>query len=903
MLIVGWLKQRLKMTAPVRNYSFFSGYSIPYTCAMQSPIVSTPPLLCIFAFLCDCGALYFLPTLLLQGAQKARPYKINLYDFKHHYMNTFYRRIGQVILFTVLYVLLPAMVAKAQSKGTVNGSVVDPAGKPVEFVTILLVKSTDSTLVKGAVTSAEGKYEIEHVEKGTYRIATSLLGYEKVYSPVFHLQDNQMSYTVPFLTIREDVKVLSAVEVKATKLFIEQQVDKTVLNVENSLVSTGGNALEVLEKAPGVLVDAQNERISMKGRDGVLIMLDGKPTYLSTTEVINLLRNTPSNSISSIEIITNPSAKYDAAGNSGIINIRLKRNSGHYGMNGNVVVGGGYGTLPKGNTGLTLNLRQGNYSLFGNYTYDYREAYGAIAIKRYFEENNTTTVVEQDGYQPHKAIGHTFKLGADYYLGKKNTFGVLVNGNFNDFQANIKNENRVFDDTYSLQSLSRMTNATDRRMQRVAANINYKHTFDSTGRELTIDADYSVVDIQPQDNLVTSFFNANSEETAPRLIQRTTPPSNVYIRAAKADYVLPLSKKARLETGWKSSYVTSDNDVRFEQLEESLWQIDPNRSNHFLYKETIHAAYINGNVEWKKWALQAGLRGEQTHSVGNSVTLDKVVDRTYLNLFPSAFLTYRFTDKHQMRYSYSRRIDRPNYLSLNPFISVMDPYAYYQGNPYLNPQYTDALQVAYTWKGSTTLSLGYNHTKDVMTSVTEQDDQTRVTRQTVANLDEFTTLDLSLSFPVQITRWWNSHQNINVFRNRYNSQYLGQRLDNGRLSGNFSTNHSFMLPKGFTAEVNAWYNSPSAHGLARMSGFGQVSMGVQKSLWDKKASVRVNVTDVFLTAPVRGIINYQNMDIRFRSWYESRTVRVNFTYNFGNHNIKTSGNRRTSTEDEQQRVN
>jgi hypothetical protein len=389
----------------------------------------------------------------------------------------------------------------------------------------------------------------------------------------------------------------------------------------------------------------------------------------------------------------------------------------------------------------------------------------------------------------------------------------------------------------------------------------------------------------------------------PALIQRTTPPSKVYIRAAKIDYVHPISRQAKLEGGWKSSYVSSDNDVRFEQLEESIWQMDPSRTNHFLYKETIHAAYVNANVAWKKWALQAGLRGEQTQSVGNSVTLNKVVDRSYLNLFPSAFLTHKVNDKHQMRYSYSRRIDRPNYLNLNPFVYVMDPYAYYQGNPYLNPQYTNALQVAYTWKGATTVSLGYNHTRDIMTSVTEQDDQTKITRQSVANLDELTTLDLSVSFPVQITRWWNSHQNINMFRNRYNSNYLGQRLDNGRLSANFSTNHSFMLPKGITAELNAWYNTPSAHGLAQMNGFGQVSMGIQKSLWDNKASVRVNVTDVFLTAPVKGVIDYQNMDIRFRSWYESRTIRVNFTYNFGNNNIKTSGNRRTGTEDEQNRVN
>jgi hypothetical protein len=818
-------------------------------------------------------------------------------------MKNFYTYSGLFAWLTPLLLVLASVPGKTQTTGTVQGLVIDGAGKPLEFVTILLVKSTDSSLVKGSSSTTTGRYEIENVEKGTYLITTSMLGYEKVYSKVFSLQENQLTYSVPALTLREDVKVLAAIEVKATKPFIEQQVDKTVLNVENSLVSAAGNALEVLEKAPGVLIDVQNERISMKGREGVLIMIDGKPTYLSTTEVINLLRSTPSNSIHSIEIITNPSAKYDAAGNSGIINIRLKRNNSQYGINGNLIFGGGYGKFPKANTGISLNMRQGNLSMMGNYTYDHREGFSAIAIERHFPDNPATALVKQSGYRPNQTDGHTFKLGADYFMGKKNTFGILLNGMINQDKATIRNENQVFNDAVVLQSVSRMINSTDRQMHRIAANINYKHTFDSTGREITADTDYSVVRIHPQDNLTTSFFNASDEEIAPALLQRTTPPSQVYIRAAKADYVHPVNKQTRVEAGWKSSYVTSDNDVRFEQLAESTWQVDRDRTNHFLYKETIHAAYINSNTAWTKWAVQLGLRGEHTHSIGNSVTLNRVVDRTYVNLFPSAFVTYTIHEKHQMRYSYSRRIDRPNYLNLNPFIYIMDPYAYYQGNPYLNPQYTNALQVAYIWKGATSLSVGYNHTKGVITSVTEQNDETKVTKQTVINLDELTSLDLSLSFPIQITRWWNSHQTINLFKNRYSSNYLGQRLDNGRLSGNFSTNHSFLLPGGFTAELNAWYNTPSAHGLSQMKGFGQVSMGLQKQLWDKKASVRVNITDLFLTAPVKGVIDYQNMDIRFRSSYESRTVRINFTYNFGNTTIKTSGNRRTGAEEEQNRVN
>jgi hypothetical protein len=820
-------------------------------------------------------------------------------------MQTFYNCFRQFTLCLTVclcLVILPGF-AQTDSKATVSGTVVDAAGKPMEFVTMLLLSSTDSTLVKGAVTDTSGKYEFENTQAGTYLVAANMVGYQKTFTTSFILKENQKQFQIPVLILKEDIQQLKAVEVKAIKPFIEQQVDKTVVNVENSLVASGGNALEVLEKAPGVMVDAQNERISMKGREGVLIMIDGKPTYLSAAEVINLLKSTPSNSISSIELITNPSAKYDAAGNSGIINIILKRSSRKDGMNGNVVLGGGYGRFPKANAGLTLNLRQGNWSLFGNYNYDYRKVYGAIDIRRRFTNEGVTTFLEQKGYQPNENIGQTFKVGADYLLGKKNTIGVLLNGMLNDDNANIENENRLYNDQYALLSSSAMTNKTDRSMNRWAANLNFKHTFDSTGKELTVDADYSVVNIDPKNFMTTRFYNVVGEETAPALYQQTISPSQVLIQAAKADYVHPLGKKAKLETGWKTSYVTSDNDVRFEELSATGWEVDPNRTNHFVYKETIHAAYINGSVEWKKWALQAGIRGEQTHSNSNSFTLNKVVNRNYVNLFPSAFLTYSISEKHQMRYSYSRRIDRPNYLNLNPFIFVMDPYAYYQGNPYLNPQFTDALQVAYTWKGATTLSIGYNRTKDVMTSVTEQNDQTKVVKQTVINLDQLTNVDLTLSFPLQITPWWNTHQNATLFRNKYQADYLGQKLNNGRVSGNLSTNHTITLTKGLTAEVNAWYNTLQVYGLNQIKGFGQVSIGVQQSLWDNKASIRLNVSDVFRTTPVNGSINYQNMDIRFRSWYESQTVRLNFSYNFGNNTIKPSRNRRTSVEDEQNRIN
>lgn len=815
-------------------------------------------------------------------------------------------RTGWACLMLLISIGLAAVPVLAQNSvpgtsvpGTVSGEVRDAAGKPLEFVTILLVKAQDSTLVKGAISDAAGRYTIDNVAAGAYRVATSLVGYQKVFSAVYTIDADHLKVTVPVLTTREDSKTLGEVKVTAKKPFIEQLPDKTVVNVENSIVASGGNALEVLEKAPGVLVDSQNDRISLKGRDGVLIMIDGKPTFLSAAEVANLLRNTPSNSIQSIEIITNPSAKYDAAGNSGIINIKMKRGTNQDGTNGSVSLGGGYGRFPKANGGLTLNHRQSNWALFGNYNYDYREGFGTVDAYRYFKEGNW---VRNKGYRPSDFGGHTFKTGADYVLGKKNTFGFMLNGMVNSNHAQINNDNYLYDATNMLQSLITMINTSKRNMQRLAGNVNYKHTFDSTGRELTIDMDYSRFNINPRDNMMTRTFNASNEETAPALLQRNTTQSEVTIRAGKLDYVHPLGKGAKLEAGWKSSYVTTDNDVKFEQQTAGNWQIDPNRTNQFVYNETIYAAYLNGSKDWGKWSVQGGLRMEHTNSVGNSVTMNKVVDRSYTNLFPSVFVTQNISKEHQLRYSYSRRIDRPSYQDLNPFIYIMDPYTYNQGNPFLRPQYTNALQAAYTYKGATNISIGYNRTQDVITTLPEQNDETKVTRQTVINLNTLHNYNLSIGFPVTITKWWNMRQSIDLYYNKYNAEFLNQKLDYSRFAANLTMNHSFVLPNGFTAEVSGFYNSPGIYGVLKPKSIYAVNMGVQKSFWEKKANLRINVNDIFYTQKFRGVIDYSNLNLRFLSTGETRVVRATFTYNFGNRNIKSARQRRTSVEDEQGRV-
>lgn len=804
-----------------------------------------------------------------------------------------------------LTLLLSQILFARQPVTSVAGQVQDATGKPLEFATVLLQRAADSTLVKGAITDAAGKYLIEQVGAGTYRVTVSQVGYKRAVSAVFTLKAGE-AFAVPALVLAEDNRTLTEVKVTAKKPFIEQLPDKTVVNVENSITSAGSTALEVLEKSPGVVYDSQNDQLKLKGRDGVLVMIDGKPTYLSAADVMNLLRNTPANSVQSIELITKPSAKYDAAGNSGIINIRLKRNNTANGTNGSLLLGAGYGRFGKGSAGLTLNHRQGPWSLFGNYNYDYRKTYSSVDALREFGTGDNRQTVRNLGYRPSESNNQTVKAGIDFSPTRQTTFGLMLNGQFNANQAQIDNQNLVYNNAMVQQSLVTLINASTRKMGRMAVNANVRHSFDKSDREggpreLTFDADYSHVAISPADNMTTRRFRTGGEETGAPLLQRNIPPSDVVIRAAKLDYVHPFGKTGKLEAGWKSSYVTSDNDVVFETLTDGKWVPDAARTNHFMYDETIHAAYINGNRDWKKWGLQAGLRMEHTQSKGNSITMNKVVERAYTNLFPSLFVTRSLNEHNQLRFAYSRRIDRPNYLSLNPFVYVMDPYTYNEGNPFLRPQYTNAFEVGYTYKNETSITLGYNRTSDVISQVNEQVGE--ALKQTTVNLSMLNNYNLSVSFPVTITKWWNMRQSADIFVNQYNAVWLGKSLDRKGVAANLNMSHNLVLPYGITAEVVAFYRSPFVDGMFQGKGTGQLAIGLQKSLWEKKASLKLNVSDVLKTGQFGGYVNNPDVYIRFTSRWETRVARLTFTYNLGKRDLKGIRQRRTSLEDEQRRVN
>lgn len=787
-------------------------------------------------------------------------------------------------------------------KGKVSGAILDEKSQPFPFVNVLLLKASDSTLVKGLAADDNGKFLFDQVSSGKFLTLVSMVGYQKSYSATFTVNDDAV--TLPTISLKTDTQALNEVTVVAKKPFIEQQIDRTVVNVENSIVSAGATALEVLERAPGVTVDQQNEQLKLRGKEGVIVQIDGKQTFLSQQELITLLRNTPSDNIEKIELITNPSAKYDAAGNSGIINIKMKRNK-NYGTNGNLNLGAAYAKYGRSNATATINHRAGKLSTFISGGAFLNKGFNNNDIYRRIPFEDKVTIFDQKTERINKSQYYNVRAGVDYFATEKTTVGVLVSGFYNNWSNPFGQTNtRILNENLSLQRTFRTDVFNGGKMNNVSANANLKHQFNDKGKELTFDIDYVNYSGSKKSNLDTRYFNPQGqEENSSRETVRNNMPSDINIAVAKLDYAQPLGK-GKFETGLKTSFVASDNDMVFETKVDE-WVLDPTRSNRFKYTENVNAAYVNYNGKiTKKLSYQLGLRGEHTHSIGNSVTLNQKRDRNYVNLFPSVFLSQQLDTNNVLNISYSRRIDRPNYQSLNPFEFYLDPYTFQRGNPNLKPQYTNSFQLVHVYKNFLNTTLAYSRIKDMIADeLPQQIASENKTFVTSDNLDNQDNVSLTVSFPVPIAKWWNLQANFTGVYNAYNSIYLDQQLEIKQASWNIYASNNFTLGKGWSAELSGWYNSRAFYGLYAAKPMGMLNAGVQKNILNKKGTIRLNVNDIFWTNRFNGTAIYKDIDFKVKSEWPSRQFRVTFTYNFGNQNVKGARQRNTGSDDLQKRAN
>nr|WKN37725.1 TonB-dependent receptor [Tunicatimonas sp. TK19036] len=807
-------------------------------------------------------------------------------------MNYFFR-----LRFLFFSLLLSALALSAQAQSEISGHVYDESGEPLPYVNVLLLTAADSSLVKGSVTDTTGVYQLNNIADGRYRLSAQMVGFRSYFSEPFTPANLPADFSA--IRLSEATTELGEVVVSSTKPMIEVTSNAIVLNVASSPILKNGTAQEVLEKSPGVVVD-QNGNISVKGKTNVLIYLDGKPTYLSNTELIRLLESTPAENIEKLEIMDNPPAKYDAEGNAGIINI-VRKEQAAQGLNGNIGLTLGYGRYPKASPSLNLNYRQGKINLFGNYSYYYSQRYQNTNLYRRIPSAEGITTFDQFSDRLNWVRNNNFRAGADWFLTERSTLGVLVNGNrgnWNSTGENLTQLGGVYDNPYDGLTAN---NRNSNDWNNLTYNLNFKHQWENES-ELTLDADYSQWKGDSYQHNNNFYFSNEGTTNEPPLLVHTFTDSDIDILALQADYSRKIFGDWGLEAGVKSSSVTTDNVLDFQTQVEGEFVSDPQRSNQFQYEEDIKAIYANLSKKWgDRWQLQAGLRGEHTYSQGHSVTIDSLVERDYFNLFPSASVSYAYNDQHQFSASYSRRIDRPNYSNLNPFEFFLDRFTFERGNPFLNPQYTNSYGLTYGYQKSVFLTLNYTHTTDAISQVLEQDEANQTTYQTTVNLNQIKNYSANLAAPLPVADWWMLNLNLTGFYNDVQSPFSeGGEIDKSRFSYNARAQNTFSLPGDVKFELSGFYSSPTIWGLFEIGEQYQVDAGVSKSLG--KFSIQASCDDIFNIRKNNVIIQQGDIDTIVRNKWESRVFRLNLSYRFGNEKIKQARRRGTASDELRERT-
>lgn len=810
---------------------------------------------------------------------------------------------------SILFVLLSsffsvtAVFAQSNATGKISGQILNKDQTPGAFATVTLLKASDSVLVKGAISDENGKYHFEQIPLGKYVIAVSVIGMDKAYSQPFSLATGHNDITVQVITLQPNTALLKGVQVNAAKPFIQHKPGQTIVNVENSPVSAGNTVMEVLEKSPGIFVD-QDGNISLNGKSGVNVMINGQPTHLSASQLATILKAMPASSVSQIELMTQPPAKYSAEGTAGLINIVLKKNT-ITGLNGSLTAGIGYGQYPKYNGGGSINYKNKNFSLYSNYNFAHNQNKMELDIDRFFYEPDSKilqTNMKQTSIMKVKNNNNTAQLGMDFYLTPKQTIGFVANGSFNQGSFDTYSPIYFMDGSHNTDSISTSTNHVGYNWQNGGLNLHYNLDM-GKGNSLTVNMDYNHFYQSMPQSLFTNVTDAQGNALHDPYQNKGTQPSKINIYAAKIDYTHSFKDQIKLEAGAKYSFVNSDNNSRFEKFQDDKWLNDPGNTNHFIYKENVNAAYLTLSKTFKKgWSANAGVRGEQTITHADQLTTDSLNKNNYFDLFPNVSVTKMINPNNIFSLSYARRIDRPDYQSLNPFIYYVDQFTYRQGNPYLKPQFVNSTELSYTFHRMYSAVLSYSHTSDIMTQITRQIDSTHTDYLTMGNISSLNNLTLTLGIPVNITRWWNTYNSLQGFYNIYKGIYDGYALNKGFTSFMLYTQQNFILPAGFKGELSGMYRSKSIMGPAIIDPFGMISVGISKSLLKNKATLKLNVQDILQSMRFKINTDFGDLHGNTEFHMNDRAANLTFTWNFGNEKVKVKQYKNTGIQQEEQRI-
>lgn len=766
----------------------------------------------------------------------------------------------------------------AQPPAAVREIIITVSGhdkQALPFATVSLLK-TDSSLVKTLLTDSLGAVSFHNLPAAKYIARISMINFRVHHSSIDLLNNSSVNRPV---VLQPETGLMNNVTVTARKPLVQFMPDKTVINVEAGITNAGATVMEVLEKSPGITVD-RDGNISLKGRAGVQVMIDGKLTQLSGADLQNLLNGMNASQVETIELMDNPPAKYDAAGNAGLINIRTKRIR-QKGFNGTLTLAYGQGRLPKNNNSLLLNYRTGNFNFFLTYSLNAsRYLMDMYALRTYYKNDGTVTGLLE---QPYKTRGtgytHNLRAGMDYSLNKKTTLGLAFTGLYLT-RDNKGNSNASWKNAAGLEdSTIYTTNRNTSRLKQGGINLNARHVFNAR-EELAADVDIIGYDIYNDQ----FFENLSSVPGSQPEASKGEVPSDIQIFSAKADYSKRFSSLL-WEAGWKTSSVNTDNLARYYYRDGNNWEDDLGKSNHFLYKENIHAVYSSIDQKAGRWNFQAGLRYEYTNykarQLGNAITKDSSFNRNYHSLFPTAFISYEADSLNTFTFRAGRRIDRPGFQKLNPFVFIINKYTFQRGNPYFLPQYTWNMELSHQYKDILSTGLSYSITSDYFSQIFLSDTATGMIIYTEGNVGKMQNLGLSVSAQLQLTSWWSASSQA-VLNRKIIEGTLWKDYKATITQATFSVNNQFRFKKGWAAELSGFYITKSQNDLQEvLDPTGQVSAGVSKQVMKNKGTLRLVMRDIFYTQAMQGLTDFQNTKEYFKLVRDTRVATLSFTWRFG----------------------
>lgn len=783
---------------------------------------------------------------------------------------------------TVLILLFTGIHTQAQEKRSIRITVENEQKSSLAGSTVYLLKADSSVAGTGAA-AANGMYEFIDLAPGRYIVRATQATYLDGYSPVIDLE-NQIVYTVT-ISLKPKSKQLSEVTVVSKKPAIQFLPDKTVVNPEANISNAGASVMDAVERSPGITVN-KDGGIIMKGKPSVMVLIDGKQTQLSGSDLQAYLAGIPASQVDVIELIENPGAKYDAAGNAGIINIKMKANKVK-GFNGSLNLSLGQGFFTKTNNSVNLNYRNGKINWFLNYGMRVsKEKTDLWTLRTYYNTKQEDSVLlEQPNYQRNSQFGQNIKTGFDLFWNKNTTFGVVFTGGYFSRKGTSTSSIDWMDPFHNIDSSINTWGTNNRKFKRGGINVNGRFKLNAA-TELAVDLDYVNFSIKGDQQYQTQLSTPGSDIDA----TKGNIPSKLKIFTAKAD----LSKRFKsfvLETGLKTAINRTDNLAEYYlATNNDPWQADLRRSNHFMYDETISAAYASVDAEKGKWHWQAGLRYEYTfykaNQLGNAVVKDSAFKRNYGSVFPTAFLSYQADSNNTITLRAGRRIDRPAFQHLNPFTTILNKYTFEAGNPYIKPQYTWNFSASHTYKQMLTTEVSFNYLNDYFSQIfiidsSSSNPNKNVMIYTRGNVGSFTNFGITETFQTPVTKWWNLTA-IAMYNHKVIKGVVWAPLTARVNVLNISISNQFQLKKGWSFELSGYYQTKSQIDLQEwLQPQGELNIGVGKQIMKKKGTVRLSIRDLTYFVNYNGYSTFENSSEPFTVKWDSRVVRVSFSWRFG----------------------